>query len=246
MADTVGWQANMATPTTAARRGSRKPAPGTLVLFVRHGSTPTTGKVLPGRASGLHLADHGRAEAEAVAERLAAWVGGDGSGRKGSRRAPKIAAVYASPLERTRETASPIATRLGLNVVVEPGLVECDFGDWTGAELKALYKLPEWSAVQRYPSGFQFPGGESFVEMRARVAETVNELRRRHAGDVVVAVSHADPIKAVVSDALGAHLDLFQRIAVSPCSVTAISYQGTGPVILTVNSTGALSDIKPS
>ena len=236
----------MATPTTAARRRSRKPPPGTLVLFIRHGTTPTTGKVLPGRASGLHLADRGRVEADAVAERLAVWVGGDGSGKKPGRGSPRVAAVYSSPLERTQETAGPIAKRLGLSIAIEPGLVECDFGEWTGVELRALYKLPEWSAVQRYPSGFQFPGGESFVEMRARVAATVNELRRRHAGEVVVAVSHADPIKAVVSDALGAHLDLFQRIAVSPCSVTAISYQRTGPVILTVNSTGALSDLKSS
>lgn len=243
----------MATPTTAARRPAnvarrsrRKPPPGTLVLFVRHGSTPTTGKVLPGRASGLHLADQGRLEAEAVADRLAAWTGGNGAGAGRGRPPPRVAAVYSSPLERTQETAGPIATRLGLTVRPEPGLVECDFGEWTGAELKALYKLPEWSAVQRYPSGFQFPGGESFAGMRARVAETVNELRRRHPGDIVVAVSHADPIKAAVSDALGTHLDLFQRIAVSPCSITAISYQGTGPVVLTVNSTGALSDLKPS
>jgi probable phosphoglycerate mutase len=215
-------------------------------LFVRHGSTPTTGKVLPGRASGLHLAEQGRVEAEAVAERLAAWVAGDGAHRRQGQPPPRVAAVYSSPLERTQETASPIAERFGLSITVEPGLVECDFGDWTGAELKALYKLPEWSAVQRYPSGFRFPGGESFAGMRARVAESVNELRLRHAGDIVVAVSHADPIKAAVADALGTHLDLFQRIAVSPCSVTAISYQGTGPVVLTVNSTGALSDLKPS
>jgi probable phosphomutase (TIGR03848 family) len=181
-----------------------------------------------------------------VAERLAAWVGGKGADGRRGRPPPGVAAVYSSPLERTQETAGPIVKRLGVTVILEPGLVECDFGEWTGAELKALYKLPEWSAVQRYPSGFQFPGGESFAGMRARVAETVNELRRRHAGGIVVAVSHADPIKAAVSDALGTHLDLFQRIAVSPCSVTAISYQGTGPVVLTVNSTGALSDLKPS
>ena len=215
-------------------------------MFVRHGSTPTTGKVLPGRASGLHLADQGRVEADAVAERLSAWVGSNG--RRGGRRRPPpgVAAVYSSPLERTRETAIPIATRLGLSVTLEPGLLECDFGEWTGAELKALYKLPEWSAVQRYPSGFRFPGGESFAGMRARVADTVNDLRRRHPGEVVVAVSHADPIKAAVSDALGTHLDLFQRIVVSPCSVTAISYHRAGPVVLTVNSTGTLSDLKQS
>jgi probable phosphoglycerate mutase len=235
----------MATPTTAARRSRTKAPPGTLVLFVRHGSTPTTGKVLPGRASGLHLAEQGRIEADAVAERLAAWT--DSDGRRPRRRSPpRIAAVYASPLERARETASPIAERLGLAVTLEPGLLECDFGDWTGAELKALYKLPEWSSVQRYPSGFRFPGGESFAAMRARIADTVHRFCCRHPGETVVAVSHADPIKAAVSDALGTHLDLFQRIVVSPCSVTAISYHRGGPIVLTVNSTGSLSDLKPS
>ncbi|HSS09982.1 MAG TPA: MSMEG_4193 family putative phosphomutase [Acidimicrobiales bacterium] len=235
----------MATPTIAAPRSRPKSPPGTLVLFVRHGSTPTTGKVLPGRAAGLHLAEQGRVEAVAVAERLAAWVDG-ARPRRRRQSSPSITAVYASPLERTRETASPIAERLGLKVTLEPGLLECDFGEWTGAELKALYKLPEWSSVQRYPSGFRFPGGESFASMRARIADTVNDLCRRHPGETVVAVSHADPIKAAVSDALGTHLDLFQRIVVSPCSVTAISYQHVGPVVLTVNSTGSLSDLKPS
>ena len=119
------------------------------------------------------------------------------------------------------------------------GLLECDFGDWTGQELKALMKLPEWKQVQRYPSGFRFPGGESFVEMQTRIVDTV-EPSRRHAirGKVVVAVSHADPIKAVVAHAVGTHLDLFQRIVVSPCSVTAIAYSADGPVVLCVNSTG--------
>ena len=226
------------------RRSRAKPAPSTLVLLVRHGTTPTTGQVLPGRAPGLHLADKGRAEADAVADRLAAWVGP--AGTKAARGRMEIAAVYASPLERTRETAAPIARRVGLKVTIERGLVECDFGQWTGAELKALRKLPEWTAVQRYPSGFQFPGGESFSAMRARLARTMAGFCERHPGRIVVAVSHADPIKAAVSDALGTHLDLFQRVVVSPCSVTAISYHPSGPVVLAVNSTGSLSDLRRS
>src|SRR5256884_255082 len=127
-----------------------KPPPPTLVLLVRHGSTPTTGKVLPGRATGLHLADDGRAQADAVADRIGALA--------------KVDAVYTSPLERTRETAAPIARRFGHKVVAERGLLECDFGEWTGQDLKALMKLPEWGTVQRWPSGFRFPGGESFPE----------------------------------------------------------------------------------
>jgi probable phosphoglycerate mutase len=209
------------------------PPPVTLVLFVRHGQTPTTGQTLPGRTKGLHLGDTGRSQAEAVAVRL--------------KTLPKIAAVYASPLERTRETAEPIARERGLRVQVERGLLECDFGEWTGASLKDLMKKPEWSTVQRYPSGFRFPAGESFAEMQARMTTTVDKLCRAHPGEVVVAVSHADPIKAAVAQAVGTHLDLFQRIVVSPCSVTAIAYGRGGPTVLTVNSiTGELSELKAS
>ena len=217
-----------------ARPAVAPPAP-TLVLLVRHGQTPTTGKVLPGRAPGLHLADEGRGQAEAAAARIAALQG------------PKrrIAAVYASPLERTRETAAPIATALGLKVQRDKHLLECDFGEWTGAELKALMKLPEWKAVQRNPSGFRFPGGESFTEMQGRMVAGIDRLRAAHPGRTVVAVSHADPIKALVAHALGTHLDLFQRIVVSPCSVSAVLYGAEGPVVLAVNSTGDLTALAP-
>ena len=127
------------------------------------------------------------------------------------------------------------------------GLLECDFGEWTGAELKTLGKLPEWKQVQRYPSGFRFPGGESFSEMQVRINDAVAKLVTAHAGKVVVAVSHADPIKAVVAYAMGTHLDLFQRIVVSPCSVTAILYTAEGPIVLCVNSTGRdLAALAPS
>ena len=202
-----------------------KPAPThTLVLFVRHGQTPTTGASLPGRAPGLHLADAGRAQAEHAAARIGALK--------------QVAAVYASPLERTQETAAPIAKARRLRVRTERGLNECDFGQWTGAALKDLRKLPEWDTVQRYPSGFRFPGGESFPEMQTRITGAVERLCGKHRGETIVAVSHADPIKAVVAAAMGTHLDLFQRIVVSPCSVTAILYGSGGPVVLAVNSTG--------
>lgn len=234
-------------PTTAPRRGPRsQPRPhSTLVLLVRHGQTPTTGKVLPGRAPGLHLAQTGQEQAERVAQRLAAWSRPEPP-RGASTKPGRIAAIYSSPLERTRETAAPIAKALGLRVQVTRGLLECDFGEWTGAELKKLMKLPEWATVQRYPSGFRFPGGESFTAMQARMVTAISDLVRRHPGQVIVAVSHADPIKAAVADALGSHLDLFQRIVVSPCSVTAVSYGMTGPTVLAVNSTNALSELVPS
>ncbi|MBI2706662.1 MAG: MSMEG_4193 family putative phosphomutase [Actinobacteria bacterium] len=205
----------------------RKPPLPTLVLLVRHGQTATTGKVLPGRARGLHLADKGREQADAVAQRIAALK--------------QIAAVYASPLERTRETAAPIARARGLKVKIDRGLVECDFGEWTGAELKSLFKLPEWRTVQRYPSGFRFPSGESFAEMQARITGAIGRLVSNHPGETIVTVSHADPIKAAVASALGTHLDLFQRIVVSPCSISAILYGVDGPAVLTVNDTGDLN-----
>jgi probable phosphoglycerate mutase len=203
-----------------------------VVLLVRHGRTPTTGKVLPGRARGLHLSDEGVAQADAVAERI-------GQLADGSRPGP--VAVYASPLERTTETARPIARRLGLRVRSDRGLLECDFGDWTGAELADLAKKPEWATVQRNPSGFRFPSGESFLEMQTRMTSALAVLVERHRGETVVAVSHADPIKAVVAQAAGTPLDLFQRLTVAPCSVSALAYTAHGPFVLTVNSTDSLT-----
>ncbi len=211
----------------------RKPPPPTLVLLVRHGQTPTTGAMLPGRARGLHLSDVGREQADRVAKRIAEL--------------PRVDAVCASPLERTRETATPIAQARAMKVRIDRGLLECDFGEWTGRPLKELMKLPEWGTVQRYPSGHRFPGGESFAEMQTRIVGALERLRAAHAGGVVVAVSHADPIKGAVAHALGTHLDLFQRIVISPCSVTVLAFHAGGPVVLTVNSTGgSLADLAPS
>jgi probable phosphoglycerate mutase len=219
-----------------ARSSPPAPPSPTLVLLVRHGQTPTTGKVLPGRAAGLHLAEKGLQQAETVAARIAALQSDE----------RKVAAVYASPLERTRETAAPIAKALGLRVQRLKGLLEADFGEWTGAQLKDLYKKPEWRTVQRNPSGFRFPGGESFTEMQTRISTAIDGLRAAHPGETVVAVSHADPIKAAVAHAMGTHLDLFQRIVVSPCSVSAILYGADAPIVLAVNSTGDLASLVPS
>lgn len=198
----------------------------TLVFLVRHGRTPTTGKVLPGRAKGLHLAPEGVRQATEAGARLA----GLGKGR--------VTAVYASPMERTRETAGPIAKALGLRTRTHKGLIEADFGDWTGKRLSVLSKKPEWKTVQRYPSGFRFPKGESFTEMQSRMTGAIAELVAEHPGEAIVAVSHADTIKAAVADALGTHLDLFQRIVIGQCSISAIAYGAGGPVVLAVNSTG--------
>ena len=148
------------------------PTPPTLVLLVRHGQTPTTGTMLPGRARGLHLADSGTEQAARAAERIA--------------QLPKVDAIYASPLERARETAAPIAAARDMSVSIDKGLLECDFGEWTGTELKKLMKLPAWGTVQRSPSTFTFPRGESFLAMQTRIVTARERIRAAHPGGVVV------------------------------------------------------------
>jgi probable phosphoglycerate mutase len=205
----------------------------TVVHLVRHGVTPSTGKVLPGRAKGLHLADAGVGQAERAAVRL------------GELATPPVA-VYASPLERTRETAKPIGKILGLPVTIERGLLECDFGDWTGEQLSDLMKLPEWKTVQNAPSLFRFPNGESFLEMQSRAFSTVADLAARHKGTSIVAVSHADPIKAIVAMAAGTPIDQFQRLVISPCSITTLAFSDHGVLVLGVNATSSLTELVPS
>ena len=206
----------------------------TLILFVRHGQTPTTGIELYGRKPGVHLSELGLSQAESVAERISEM------NQRG------IAAIYSSPLVRTRETATPISKALGIPIKQSRGLIELDVGDWTGRKLNQLRKLKAWSTVQKYPSGFRFPNGESFVEMQTRISQTVDGFDSEHPGATVVAVSHADPIRALIAHAMGTHLDLFQRIVVSPCSVTAILYTPNGPVVLAVNNTGDLKSLTPA
>ncbi|MCZ2404562.1 MSMEG_4193 family putative phosphomutase [Paenarthrobacter sp. Z7-10] len=208
---------------TAATPSAPPTRLSTLLLLVRHGETPTTGTVLPGRAPGLHLSDRGRAQAERIAERLAGLA---------------VDGIYSSPMERARETAEPTAAQTGLEVQQNVGLNECDFGEWTGAALAKVAALPQWQTVQQSPSAFRFPGGESFVQMQARMVETLEALCAAHAGGVVVGFCHADPIKAAVAHALGTQLDHFQRIVISPGSVSVISYApGQPPAVLMVNST---------
>jgi len=202
----------------------------TTILLVRHGVTGTTGKVLPGRAPGLHLAPRGIAQAQRVAERLSELES-----------APS--ALYVSPLERTRETAAPIAAALHLRMKADRGLLECDFGDWTGKTLASLRKRPEWRAVQHAPSTFRFPAGESFTEMQLRIWTTLERLARSHPGETIVVVSHADPIKAAVTYAQGVPLDLFQRTVISTCSISAVVLTGSTPVVLSVNNTGSLKEL---
>jgi probable phosphomutase (TIGR03848 family) len=198
------------------------PDAASVVLLVRHGLTPTTGVKLPGRAPGLHLSDEGRRQADAAAERI---------GKIG-----KIAAVYCSPITRARETAQPIGRVVKRALRIDRDLADLDIGEWTGMSLKQAARRPEWETVQRSPSTFRFPGGESFPEMQTRMTTALGRIVARHPGQIVVAVSHADPIKAAVAQALGTPLDLFQRIMIAPASVTVVSYRRGGPSVITVNS----------
>jgi len=205
----------------------------TTILLVRHGTTATTGSVLPGRAPGLHLSERGQAQANELAERLQQLT-------------RKPTALYVSPLERTRETAAPLAKALRLRAVADRGLLECDFGTWTGKKLATLSRRVEWRAVQHAPSTFRFPEGESFSEMQQRMWSTLERLAKRHRNRTIVVVSHADPIKAAVTYAQGVPLDLFQRTVISPCSVSAIAFTNATPIVLSVNNTASLKDLSPS
>jgi probable phosphomutase (TIGR03848 family) len=209
------------------------------VILVRHGRTSANvGGVLAGRTPGVRLDDTGVAQAERTAARLAPFP---------------LAAVVSSPLERCRQTAQAIvrAQTAALRVATDRGLTECDYGDWQGRPLKELAKEPLWKVVQTQPSAATFPGGESLASMQARVVDAV---RRRDAaveaergpGAVWVAVSHGDLVKAVLADALGMHLDLFQRLHVDPASVSIVRYTATRPFVLATNThDGDLSWLVP-
>jgi probable phosphomutase (TIGR03848 family) len=206
------------------------------VLLLRHGRTSTNATgVLAGHLP-VDLDDTGRAQAEAVGRRLAAA-------------ALPLAAVVSSPLPRCRQTVS-LALPDVAEPVVEERLVECRYGDWTGQPLKKLAKDPLWSVVQNHPSAARFPGedGESMADMSARAIEAVRDWDARITAEhgpqsVWLACSHGDVIKAIIADALGMHLDMFQRIAVDPASITVITYTPLRPFVLRCNDTGG--DLAP-
>ena len=200
-----------------------------LLLLLRHAVTEHTGARLSGWAPGVHLSEAGREQARALAERLAPVP---------------LDAVYASPLERCQETAAALASPRGLAVGALEDVGEVRYGDWTGRELKELARQPLWKVVQAAPSAARFPGGESLYEMQARAVLAVERLRAAHPGQTVAVCSHADVIKAVTGHYLGAHLDLFQRLVVSPASLTALAF-GPVPYLLRLNDTGGVADLLP-
>lgn len=205
----------------------------TTVLLVRHGLTAITGPVLAGRTPGVALDDRGVGQAKALAQRLSDLP---------------LAAVVSSPLERCEQTAAAItASRDGQTVTLDERLVECGYGEWTGQELKKLAKDPLWRVVQAHPSAAVFPDGEALRDVQARAVAAVRDWNARLGPDAIwVACSHADVIKAIVADALGMHLDLFQRLVVDPCSVTVIRYTELRPFVERLNDTsGSLTSLKP-
>jgi len=220
------------TDTTADTNASEHhdAKPPTRLVLVRHGVTAHTGPLLSGRMPGIDLSELGISQAEAAADRLAALT---------------ISAVYASPIERTTQTASYIAVRLGLDVQPLPGVIEADYGDWTGAKIADLTKTDEWKVVQAAPSRAQFPGGESLRAMQSRTVDALDAVVAAHPHETVVVVSHADPIKSAIAHYTGMHLDLFQRLHVSPASVTVLDFHAYGAMLVKCNDTGGLADLVP-
>jgi probable phosphoglycerate mutase len=193
-----------------------------IFLFIRHGETDYNKKMLlPGRLPDVHLNKKGRQQAQAVADRLTNTP---------------IKAIYASPLDRTMETAKHLADTLKLDVVPMAGLLETDPGEWQGLSVKKLRRQKIWQSVQRHPSLFTFPGGESIRECQHRVVQAVESLRLIHAPeDLVACFSHADPIKQALSYYLGLPLDNFQRLVIDPASISVLLISDNGSRLIMLN-----------
>lgn len=207
----------------------------TTVVLVRHGLTRLTGPVLAGWTPGLHLDERGEAQAAAVAERL---------------RPLPLAAVVSSPLDRCLDTAGAVLAGRDVSLQVDDRLGECRYGDWTGRPLKELAKDPLWKVVQTHPSAVVFPGpeGEALRDTQARAVAAVRHWNAELGPDATwLACSHGDVIKAIVADAMGLHLDQFQRIVIDPCSVSVIRYTELRPFVVRVNDTGGgVADLLPA
>ncbi len=199
----------------------------TLVLVVRHGLTAATGTALAGRTPGIALDDRGRAQAAALAQRLAGV---------------RLDAIVSSPMERCVQTAEAVARAgQGAAVVTDERLTECGYGDWTGKPLRKLARDPLWRTVQAHPSAVTFPGpgGEAMADIQRRAVAAIRDWNGRlGSGAVYLVCSHADVIKAILADSLGLHLDLYQRIVIDPCSLSVIRYTPTRPFVERLNDVG--------
>jgi len=200
----------------------------TTFLLIRHGINDLVDRAIAGWMPGVHLNPEGRAQAERLAERLGET---------------RIAAIYSSPLERACETAEPIARRRGLPVQICQAVGEIQFGDLTGHSLEHLADLPGWRRFNSFRSGTRPPDGELMLEVQARTVTELERLRERHPEETVVVVSHGDVIKAAVAHYAGIPLDLFQRIEISPASVSILTLDESGPRLLRINDTGELPEL---
>jgi probable phosphomutase (TIGR03848 family) len=198
---------------------------GTVILLRHSRSTANTAGVLAGRTAGVGLDEQGQAQAQTLVERLALLP---------------LAAVVSSPLQRCQETVAPLVRARELEVTIDDRFVEMDYGEWTGRALRTLSKEPLWKVVQTHPSAAVFPGGEALAAMQARAVAALREwdgnLAAEHGSQVLWLVcTHGDIIKAVLADALGMHLDGFQRIVAEPCSISAVTYTETRPFVQRIN-----------
>ncbi|WP_242916200.1 histidine phosphatase family protein [Pontibacter liquoris] len=197
----------------------------TRFLLIRHATNDTVGKRLTGRMAGISLNEEGKTQARKLAERLAGVP---------------LAAVYSSPLERAQETAAPLAASHHLEHTVCEDFIEINFGDWTNVTFEELSGQPAFQRFNTFRSSSRIPGGELMPEAQARMIGGLEKLRAQHSQQTVAVVSHADLIKSAVAYYAGIHLDLFQRIEISPASVSVIEIYDETARILLVNDTGEL------
>ena len=209
-------------------------------LIIRHGENDLMKQGrLACRLPGVHLNETGRAQAQATARAIAqasTQAPAQAQAHKQEQADVPLWKLYSSPMERAVETAEPIAQALGLEIVIRPGLIETNCGDWAGKTVKSLRRRKIWRTIQSHPSQFRFPGGETFVECQQRIVGEIEFLRTQHGPkDLVICVSHADPIKLLVAHYLGLPFDNFQRLSVDPASITALHLGESGSRLLALN-----------
>jgi probable phosphomutase (TIGR03848 family) len=202
----------------------------TTLFLIRHGLTAVTGSRLYGRTRGIHLDERGRRQAAALVDRFDRV---------------RLTALYSSPLERCVETLEPLANARGLEIRTSNALIEMDAGTWTGRTLPSLRRTKLWDTVQRTPSRFHFPAGESFVEAESRLLDDIEQIATRHPRGRVVVGTHGDLVRMLIAHYAGAHLDQFQRVTVDPASVSVIHLGDGLPRIMLVNDTGSLRRFAP-
>jgi probable phosphomutase (TIGR03848 family) len=202
----------------------------TVLLLIRHANTDAAGKRLTGWSQGVHLNARGREEAERLADRLEGIP---------------VDAIYSSPLERCRETIAPLARRRGLPVAGCRGLLEVDYGDWTGRTISQLRRTKLWRSVQQAPSTVRFPNGESFLEVQARAAAELGLIAAANPSGTVAVVTHADVVRLLIAHHAGMHTDHVQRLVVDPASVTVVAVAEGVTRLLKVNDTGGLEALRP-